>query len=298
MTAPKLRAVLVEAFAAQPFQGNGAAVVLLEQPMPDPWLQGLATSFQQSETAFLLPQASGGWALRWFTPSCEVPLCGHATLAATLALGHWDLLAPGMALNLASRSGPLAVSLLADQAGTASLVLPGGGLQPAPCPDYLPGLVGSQPLQFWGSALGYRVALLDPTVDLADLRIDPGSLQHQERPGLVLMQACSRGGADRPQVLGRSADYQLRFFAPGLGIPEDPVTGSAHALVAPWWLETLGQSQVVGWQASARRGGMLSESPAAGLVRLTGSGHLLWDGLVDAGGMPLARGDWSVCKGY
>jgi PhzF family phenazine biosynthesis protein len=101
MTAPKLRAVLVEAFAAQPFQGNGAAVVLLEQPMPDPWLQGLATSFQQSETAFLLPQASGGWALRWFTPSCEVPLCGHATLAATLALGHWDLLAPGMALNLA-----------------------------------------------------------------------------------------------------------------------------------------------------------------------------------------------------
>jgi predicted PhzF superfamily epimerase YddE/YHI9 len=98
-------------------------------------------------------------------------------------------------------------------------------------------------------------------------------------------------------VLGHSADYQLRFFAPGLGIPEDPVTGSAHALVAPWWLMTLARSQVVGWQPSARRGGMLCESPAAGLVRLTGSGHLLWDGLVNAGGMPLAGGDWSVCKG-
>lgn len=297
MSGPRLRAVLVEAFAAQPFQGNGAAVVLLEQPMPDPWLQALATSFQQSETAFLLPQPAGGWALRWFTPSCEVPLCGHATLAATLALGHWDLLAPGMSLSLASRSGALAVSLLEEPPGTASLVLPGGGLQPAPCPEYLPPLVGSQPLQFWGSALGYRVALLDPAVDLAALAFDPGALQAQERPGLVLMQACSGTNADRPQVLGHSADYQLRFFAPGLGIPEDPVTGSAHALVAPWWLMTLARSQVVGWQPSARRGGMLCESPAAGLVRLTGSGHLLWDGLVNAGGMPLAGGDWSVCKG-
>ncbi len=297
MSGQRLRAVLVEAFAAQPFQGNGAAVVLLEQPMPDPWLQALATSFQQSETAFLLPQQSGGWALRWFTPSCEVPLCGHATLAATLALGHWDLLAPGMSLSLASRSGALAVSLLADQPGTASLVLPGGGLQPTPCPQYLPALIGSQPLQFWGSALGYRVALLDEAVDLAALAFDPGALQAQERPGLVLMQACSGGSADCPRVLGQSADYQLRFFAPGLGIPEDPVTGSAHALVAPWWLATLGRSQVVGWQPSSRRGGMLCESPAAGLVRLTGSGHLLWDGLVNAGGMPLARGDWSVCKG-
>ena len=297
MNDQRLRAVLVEAFAAQPFQGNGAAVVLLEHAMPDAWLQALATSFQQSETAFLLPQAAGGWALRWFTPSCEVPLCGHATLAATLALGHWDLLAPGMSLSLASRSGALAVSLLADQASTASLVLPGGGLQPAPCPAYLPALIGGQPLQFWGSALGYRVALLDQAMDLAALAFEPGALQAQERQGLVLMQACSGEPADRPQVLGQSADYQLRFFAPDLGIPEDPVTGSAHALVAPWWLATLGRSQVVGWQASARRGGMLCESPAAGLVRLTGSGHLLWDGLIDAGGMPLARGDWSVCRG-
>jgi hypothetical protein len=142
------------------------------------------------------------------------------------------------------------------------------------------------------------MALLDEAVDLAALAFDPGALQAQERPGLVLMQACSGGSADCPRVLGQSADYQLRFFAPGLGIPEDPVTGSAHALVAPWWLATLGRSQVVGWQPSSRRGGMLCESPAAGLVRLTGSGHLLWDGLVDAGGMPLARGDWSVCKGY
>ena len=86
--------MLVEAFAAGPLQGNGAAVVLLQEPAQADWMQALARSFRQSETAFLWRADSGDWALRWFTPSCEVPLCGHATLAAPLALGHWHLPEP------------------------------------------------------------------------------------------------------------------------------------------------------------------------------------------------------------
>ena len=86
-----LPAVLVEAFSDRPLEGNGAAVVLLREPAPSAWMQRLAGSLKQSETAFLLPTA-GDWALRWFTPRQEVPLCGHATLAALLALGHWRLL--------------------------------------------------------------------------------------------------------------------------------------------------------------------------------------------------------------
>ncbi|MDP4706639.1 MAG: PhzF family phenazine biosynthesis isomerase, partial [Cyanobium sp. MAG_237] len=109
-------AVLVEAFADGPCCGNGAAVVHLDQPLGDVALQAIARSLNQSETAFLLQQ-QGRWTLRWFTPSCEVPLCGHATLAALLALGHWQQLAPRQGLELVTRSGPLAVALDASGSG-------------------------------------------------------------------------------------------------------------------------------------------------------------------------------------
>jgi len=100
-----LPAVLIEAFSGGPFGGNGAAVVALEAPMPDDWMQAVAASLRQSETAFLL-ESKQGWMLRWFTPVCEVPLCGHATLAALLALAHWNRLGPGDRTWLHSRSGP------------------------------------------------------------------------------------------------------------------------------------------------------------------------------------------------
>lgn len=100
-----LQAVLIEAFSDGPFGGNGAAVVALTRPMPDAWMQAVAASLRQSETAFLLHD-EGRWLLRWFTPTCEVPLCGHATLAALLALAHWNRLGPGERTCLHSRSGP------------------------------------------------------------------------------------------------------------------------------------------------------------------------------------------------
>lgn len=277
-----LRALLVEAFTATPCAGNGAAVVLLEAPMQEAWLQGVAASLRQSETAFLL-QGPQGWLLRWFTPSCEVPLCGHATLAALLALGHWGLLAPGQATALLSRSGPLAVELLAGAPGWGRLELPSGSLVVAPPAPQLGGDGGPWalgPLEgFWTSALGYNVALLPPEAPLAGLELPAAALEGSLRRGLVLMQALGASTAGTPPRLGsEAADYQLRFFAPGLGIPEDPVTGSAHALVAPWWMERLGRQRVVGWQCSDRPGGMVCEGASSGMIRLTGSGHLLWDG--------------------
>ena len=278
-------AVLVEAFADGPCCGNGAAVVLLDEPMGDALLQGIARSLNQSETAFLLHQQDR-WCLRWFTPSCEVPLCGHATLAALLALGHWGLLAPTEEIELLTRSGPLAVAL--NPGGTSGrLVLPSAGLLPAePAPPLIRLLharLGVAPLAYWGSGLGYRVALLPATAPLQAMEGLAGELQGPDRAGLVLMQACTdTQGEWQPTVLGQSADYQLRFFAPGLGIDEDPVTGSAHALVAPFWLERLGRRSVVGWQCSPRPGGMVCdvvcESASSGMIRLSGTGHLLWNG--------------------
>lgn len=276
MNAP-VAALLVEAFTAIPCQGNGAAVVLLPQPASDAWMQRLARSLNQSETAFLL-QAPGGWLLRWFTPSCEVPLCGHATLAALLALQHWSLLEPSSETVFHTRSGLLPVAM---EGTMGRIELPAAELHPAAAPDYLDRLLaqslGTGLEAFWHSAIGYRVGLLPPQADLAALAWSGTELEPAEAQGLVLMQPL-RAAGDQPMVMGLPADYQLRFFAPGLGIPEDPVTGSAHALVTPYWLKRTGRSRTVGWQCSPRPGGMVAAATSSGMISLSGPGSVLWHG--------------------
>ncbi len=280
-----MQAVLIEAFSDRSCAGNGAAVVLLDQPRTEAWLQAMAGSLRQSETAFLLPH-DGGWLLRWFTPSCEVPLCGHATLAALLALAHWRHLAAGQAVRFLTRSGPLQARLDPDSTQRGSIDLPSGGLLPAEAPADLRALLQRRrlgdPLRFWTSALGYAVVLLEPKAPLAGLSSIAAELQGDLARGLVLMKAQPAAAAVSESVPASVADlpvdYQLRFFAPGLGIAEDPVTGSAHALVAPWWQDQLGRSRVVGWQCSDRPGGVVCEALSSGKIRLFGSGHLLWDG--------------------
>jgi predicted PhzF superfamily epimerase YddE/YHI9 len=318
-------ALLIEAFASGPCSGNGAAVVLLPQPLPDADLQAIAASLKQSETAFLLRQGDQ-WLLRWFTPSCEVRLCGHATLAALLALGHWGWLQPGQSTIFHSRSGPLPVQLAArPPAGAAgSIQLPAGELVPAtlsdPLRQELERRSGAALVSSWSSSLGYWVALLSDGLSLAPLDGLAAILSGPERAGLVVMaatnsaatnsaaanaaptaagplcpapavaatpvaataaahpDAASSAAAGQVNVNALTPDYQLRFFAPGLGIDEDPVTGSAHALVAPYWLERTGRRQVVGWQPSPRPGGMVVSAAPSGMIQLLGSGHLLWDG--------------------
>ena len=291
----RLPAVLIEAFAASACQGNGAAVVKLREPLGPQAMQAIAGSLRQSETAFLLPW-QGRWLLRWFTPSCEVKLCGHATLASLLALGHWGDLEAGASLVFQSRSGPLAVSLAADQEDLGAIVLPSSPLAPAaPTPELVAELeqrCGRPVSRYWTSALGYHVALLPPGTRLHGLDGLDAQLHGPERGGLVVMAAVDPTAVEFPLVQGQRADYQLRFFAPGLGIPEDPVTGSAHALVAPWWLESTGKPAVVGWQPSTHPGGMVCSSASSGMIRLLGTGHLLWDGTLHF--EPSSLGDGSV----
>ena len=299
-------ALLIEAFAAAACQGNGAAVVRLDQPLPDKDLQAIAGSLRQSETAFLL-QRDGAWLLRWFTPTCEVPLCGHATLAALLGLAHWGLLQPGASLEFWSRSGPLPVALDAACSSQGSIVLPA-----APLVDAVPSEELGQRLRagtgqgisrYWTSGLGYHVALLPSGTGLDALDGLGAQLQGPEHQGLVVMAAVDPRTVDGPHHQGRLADYQLRFFAPGLGIPEDPVTGSAHALVAPYWLASTGAQEVVGWQPSTRPGGMVCSAASSGMIRLLGTGHLLWDGTLHYGPCGVgasassATGGWAGWQG-
>ena len=288
------RAFLIEAFAAGPLQGNGAAVVKLTQAARSEWMQALAGSLQQSETAFLWRNPAGQWCLRWFTPTCEVPLCGHATLASTLALQRWGQLRAGEELVLASRSGGLQVCVDPAAEGAASLVLPSEPLLAETCPNYLAGVLNGEPQGYWTSTLGYRVVLIEKNQVLETLAGVSERLQGPDRQGLVVMQAL---GDDQPQQLfGQPCDYQLRFFAPGLGIEEDPVTGSAHALVAPWWAQQLDKSTLHAWQPSGRSGGMRCEVLDGYRVQLSGTGHALWEGQIEAGEPGHDPDAWKVCR--
>lgn len=298
LTVTPIKALLVEAFTELACRGNGAAVVLLPRAADAAWMQALASSLNQSETAFLLP-CTGGWSLRWFTPSCEVPLCGHATLAALLALRHWQLLETDSGTQFHTRSGVLPV-LLSGSSG--QIELPAPPLLSEPVPTGLGSTLCAAgiecPAGFWRSALGYSVVLLEDAIQLAELPLQPNDLEPAEASGLVLMQALAAQSGG-PMVLGRAADYQLRFFAPGLGISEDPVTGSAHALVAPYWINRLGRASVAGWQCSARPGGMLCEMASSGMIRLSGAGSVLWQGdlLIPLGDSGSASLGWQEACG-
>ncbi|MFZ9228798.1 MAG: PhzF family phenazine biosynthesis protein [Prochlorococcaceae cyanobacterium] len=277
LAATPIQALLVEAFTEVSCRGNGAAVVLLPRAADADWMQALACSLNQSETAFLLP-GTDGWCLRWFTPTCEVPLCGHATLAALLALRHWQLLDADSGTQFHTRSGVLPAAL---SGSSGQIELPAQPLLSESVPTGLRSTLREAGVEsiagFWRSSLGYSVVLLEDSIELAELRLALNDLETAEASGLVLMQPVE-ALSSRPTVLGHSADYQLRFFAPGLGIDEDPVTGSAHALVAPYWFNRLGRNWVAGWQCSARPGGMLCEMASSGMIRLSGAGSVLWQG--------------------
>jgi PhzF family phenazine biosynthesis protein len=256
----------IDAFSKVPFGGNGATVVLLDSPAASAWMQALAAELAQSETAFLWFNG-GQWCLRWFTPSCEVPLCGHATLAAALALCNWQKISIGNEYLFLTRSGELRIEI--HGTNNASLDIPACGLLPRNHDSWMAELLGISPLAQWSSELSYGVLLVPPEYPLERLDpADPNWTNGLEKAWMVMQQA------------SQPIDYQLRFFAPGLGISEDPVTGSAHALVAPWWCEHLGLKRVKGWQPSHRPGGMDCEPISDQKVRITGNGLLLWQGIL------------------
>lgn len=244
MTTPRIR--VVDAFADRPFVGNPAAVVLLDGPRPPSWMQQVAAEMNLSETAFLHPTGSRVWALRWFTPTTEVRLCGHATMAAAHVL-----MSEGMATNPEFRtsSGQLSARRDVDR---ISLDLPSRPVLPGAPPDGLTAVFGSTPYRFVG-----RTGEVDATdVDLLVELPDADSVRAL-RPDLTRLVALPFGGliatasADVPNV-----DFVSRYFAPRQGIDEDPVTGAAHCVLAPYWSAATGRTTLMAMQLSARTGMM------------------------------------------
>lgn len=260
---------LIDAFAAQPFTGNQAAVAVLSEEPDDPWMQSVAAELQLSETAFCWPEG-GGYRLRWFTPRVEVDLCGHATVAAAAALwadGHLHRDEPAEFLT---RSGPLRCRR--TTAGEIDMEVPALASEPTTVPlDWRRLGLAEPPAEVLsGSGAteeGFLMAVLGAASEVRSADIDLAFLAAAEPRPLILT---ARGD--------RHLDVVSRVFAPTLGVPEDPVTGSAHALLAPFWSERLGQGELLCHQASTR-GGDLRATVAEDRVILTGRavvmGHLM-----------------------
>lgn len=236
----------VDAFTEQPFGGNPAAVVFLDDaPWPDDrWLQSLAAEMNLSETAYVrrLGGAAPRFGLRWFTPAVEVDLCGHATVATAHALWQSGRLDTAVTARFETRSGELAAAPLDD--GSIELDFPALACAPVPAPDGLLAALGVAAAETHRSRFDVLVVVDDSAV-VAALAPDIEALRRVDCRGVIVTAA---GGPDH------DADVVSRFFAPRAGVAEDPVTGSAHSVLAPYWAGRLGRPRLRARQLSARGG--------------------------------------------
>ncbi len=229
----------VDAFTSEPFTGNPAAVCLLPAPRDDRWMQQVAQEMNLSETAFLLRQEDG-YSLRWFTPTVEVELCGHATLASAHVLWEQQDLKPEEKACFQTRSGLLS----AQRSGEwIELNFPSVSEEPADPPTDL------------GRALGVKTKYVGRTRFDWLVEVDSANIVRSLRPDFGLLRRLGvRGVMVTSRAGDANFDFVSRFFAPGAGIDEDPVTGSAHCCLGPYWAKRLRKDSFVAYQASARGG--------------------------------------------
>ena len=233
----------VDAFTDRPFAGNPAAVCVLPQARDEGWMQAVAREMNLSETAFLVPlgDAEAQYDLRWFTPVAEVELCGHATLASAHALWDSGALAPDRDARFTTKSGPLSASRDGDWIAMDFPATPATPLDAHPAG--LADALGAEPHTVGHTRFDYLVEL--PTAAaVRELQPDFGAVLRLGVRGVIVTALADDG----------EHDFVSRFFAPFVGIDEDPVTGSAHCALGPYWCERLGVDEVRGFQASARGG--------------------------------------------
>ena len=252
----------VDAFADGPFTGNPAAVCLLAEDAPEPparWMQQVAAEMNLAETAFVRPRPDGDFDLRWFTPVAEVRLCGHATLASAHVLWEEGRLAPDAPACFHTLSGMLTASRAEASAGaTLTLDFPATPTQPTVPPAGLLAALGLEATAVETDGEDYLIELADEAAVRAAAP-DMAQLAQVEARGVILTARSD----------GLDADVVSRFFAPRVGVPEDPVTGSAHCRLAPYWAARLGTTTLRAVQASAR-GGKLHVELRGDRVRLAG----------------------------
>lgn len=231
--------IQVDAFTAKPFAGNPAAVCVLPAPRDEAWMRNVAIEMNLSETAFLVREGDV-FHLRWFTPEVEIALCGHATLASAHVLWECAHLPPGTQARFHTLSG----LLTADRRGDwIELNFPVKADEPCEEPPHLSEALGTK-LRYIGRNSFDYIAEVESEAVVRRLKPNHSMLSELGVRGVIVTARAETAGFD----------FVSRFFAPGSGIAEDPVTGSAHCCLAPFWAKRLGKSDFVAYQASARGG--------------------------------------------
>ena len=257
--------VQVDAFTREVFRGNPAAVCLLPGPVDARWMQSVAREMNLSETAFLLPRSPRVYGLRWFTPAVEVDLCGHATLAAAHVLWEEGLAARPAGLRFETRSGELGATSRDDW---IELDFPAEPAEPADPPRGLIEALGVAPRYVGRNRFDHLVEVASEA-DLRAVAPDMAALRRIGGRGVIVTSRTERGAPAAGRPAGETFDFVSRFFAPATGIDEDPVTGSAHCCLGPYWRSRLGRNPLTGYQASAR-GGVVRVRVAGERVHLGG----------------------------
>lgn len=229
----------VDAFTDRPFAGNPAAVCLLDDERDSQWMQAVAAEMNLSETAFIRPQEDG-FELRWFTPAVEVDLCGHATLAAAHVLWSEGVVDSDDIVPFHTRSGELQCARHGD---LIEMDFPATVAEPLQADQGLVEALGVEPSWVGGSKYD-RLVLVESTQMLRTMRPDFARLRAVPVRGVIVTSASD----------DQRFDFLSRFFGPAVGIDEDPVTGSAHCCLGPFWSERLGKTEMTAYQASARGG--------------------------------------------
>ena len=244
----------VDAFSEKAFLGNPAAVCLLAEPRHESWMQLVAREMNLSETAFLVPMQDG-FDLRWFTPSTEVDLCGHATLASAHVLWESGLLGASQTARFHTRSGILTAEKMGEW---IEMDFPATLPQPSAPPQGLESALGVKAMYVGRSRFDYLLELESEQAVRA-VRPDFSALSRVNTRGVIITSRANCAGYD----------FVSRFFAPAVGVDEDPVTGSAHCCLGPFWKQRLERDDLVGYQASAR-GGIVRTRCVGARIRLSG----------------------------
>ena len=262
-----MKIFVVDAFADRPFSGNPAAICLSDDDCDANWMQSVAVEMNLSETAFVRKQ-DNGFGLRWFTPAMEVDLCGHATLASAHVLWQEGLVTKDQAIPFHTRSGVLACSY---DDGMIEMDFPATPPKPAEPPPGLIEALGVEP-SFVGESKYDKFVVVDSEEAVRSAKPDFGRLGQIPVRGVIVTSR-----SNHPEF-----DFVSRYFAPAAGIDEDPVTGSAHCCLGPYWGDQLGKTELNGFQASPR-GGAVKVRVAGDRVFLGGRANTFLRGALNAG---------------
>ncbi|HXH90602.1 MAG TPA: PhzF family phenazine biosynthesis protein [Thermoanaerobaculia bacterium] len=234
-----MRLLQIDAFTSEPFKGNPAAVCFMDGERDDRWMANVAAEMNLAETAFLRPREDG-WSLRWFTPTVEVDLCGHATLASAHAIWSENISSEAV-LRFHTKSGVLTAARDGD---FIELDFPAKRDEQIAAPAGLLDALGTTQATYVGRNQFDYIVELPSEKDVHNLRPDHGVLRQLPVRGIIVTSRADAG----------EYDFVSRFFAPGSGVDEDPVTGSAHCCLTPYWAQRLGKNEMNAWQASPRGG--------------------------------------------